>query len=159
MKSLGAEAVFDYKSPTAGADIRAYTDNKLKLAWDCTGLGAAVCAGALSSDGGKYANIIGVKKEDLLSVNPKVDGPNFTIMYTIFNEFISKWGADTQPIPEEFEFAVKFTSIVRDLLAEGKLKAPRQFVNRDGEGLEGVLKGLDLLKAGQVSAGKLVYTL
>lgn len=159
LKSLGADAVFDYKSPTVAADIRAYTDNKLKLAWDCTGWGTAVSAGALSTEGGKYATIIPVEKKDLVSVNPNVDGPHMTMMYSIFGEPYSKWGSDAPAIPEEFGFAVKFVDITRDLLAEGKLKAPRQIVNQGGKGLEGVLKGLDELRAWNVSGGKLVYTL
>ncbi|CAH0053736.1 unnamed protein product [Clonostachys solani] len=158
LKSLGADAVFDYKSPTVASDIRKYTNNSLKLAWDCTGQGAAISAGALSSDGGKYATIIGVKKEELLAVNPKVDGPHATMMYTIFNERYFK-GTETLPKPEDFEFAKKFLAISQGLLEQGKLKVPNPIVNRGGAGFEGILKGLDELRAGNVSAGKLVYTL
>lgn len=158
LKSLGADAVFDYKSPTVADDIRKYTNNSLKLAWDCTGQGAAISAGALSSDGGKYATIIGVKKEELLAVNPKVDGPYATMMYTIFNERYFK-GSETLPKPEDFEFAKKFLAISQELLEQGKLKVPNPIVNRGGASFEGILKGLDELRAGKVSAGKLVYTL
>ena len=158
LKSLGADAVFDYKSPTVAADIRDYTNNSLTLAWDCTGLGAAICAGALSSDGGKYANIIPVKREQLTDVNPNVDGPYGTLMYTIFGERFSK-GKEYPPDADEFEFAVKFSEIVRKLIVDGKLKAPTTFVNRGGDGFEGILKGLEELKADKVSGGKLVYKL
>ncbi|KAL4924112.1 zinc-binding alcohol dehydrogenase family protein [Aspergillus undulatus] len=159
LKSLGAEEVFDYKSPTAGDDIRRYTGNKLKLAWDCTGYGAAVIGKGLSSEGGKYATIIPVQKEEVEKVNPNVDGPYTTIMYTIFGERYEKFGSVTPAIPEEFEFAKGFWEITRGLLAEGKLKAPRVFLNKGGSGFEGILKGLDELRANKVSGGKLVYTL
>lgn len=159
LKSLGADAVFDYNSPTAAADIRSYTNNSLKLAWDCTGFGVALSAGALSSEGGKYATIIDVKKEDLTNVNPNVDGPYPTLMYSIFGEEFAKRGKTFPADPDEFAFATKFSEIVQDLLEAGKLQAPREILNKGGDGLEGVLKGLDELRAGKVSGGKLVYTL
>lgn len=159
LKSLGADAVFDYKSPNVGSEIRKFTDNKLKLAWDCTGSGGAISAAAISTDGGKYATIIPVKKEELLDVNPKIDGPYHTLAYTILGEEFSKGSTHYPPAPAEFEFAKKFGEVARQLLEEGKLKAPQTFVNRGGDGLEGVLKGLDELRQNKVSGGKLVYTL
>ncbi|KAF4448354.1 hypothetical protein F53441_8229 [Fusarium austroafricanum] len=158
LKSLGAEEVFDYKSPNVAEEIRKYTNNSLKFAWDCTGLGAAICAGAMSTDGGKYATIMPVDKKELLEVNPKVDGPHITLMYSIFGERFFK-GQETPAKPDEFEFAKKFWEISRQLLEEGKLKAPQTFVNRGGSGFEGIMKGLDELRANKVSGGKLVYTL
>ncbi|TQS33783.1 hypothetical protein Golomagni_05861 [Golovinomyces magnicellulatus] len=159
LKSLGADYVFDYKSSTAASEIRKLTDDKLKVAWDCTGLGAAIVAGSLSTQGGKYATIIPVPKEDVDKVNPNVDGPHATLAYSIFGERTEKFG-EVQPADQsEFEFAKKFWEISRGLLEQGKIQAPRQIVNEGGSGLEGVLKGLDELKADKVSAGKLVYTL
>ena len=159
LKSLGADAVFDYNSPTVAEDIRKYTNNGLKLAWDCTGFGAAIAAGALSSEGGKYATIMPVKREDLEAVNPNVDGPHATMMYSIFGERYLKGNEETPPKPEEFEFAKQFWEIARQLLEEGKLQAPRTVVNKGGDGLLGVLIGLDTLRANGVSGEKLVYTL
>jgi hypothetical protein len=43
------------------------------------------------------------------------------------------------------------------LFAEGRLVAHPQKVNLDGEGLEGVLKGLQIIRDGKVSGFKLVY--
>lgn len=160
LKSLGADAVFDYKSPTAASDIRSHTDNALKLAWDCTGSGAALIAGSLSTEGGKYASIQPVPKSDVEAINPNVDGPHATLMYSIFGEPISKQEGVVKPAePEEFEFAKKFWEITRELLQDGKLKAPRVILNKGGDGFEGVLKGMDELRAGKVSGGKLVYTI
>ncbi|KAI1303495.1 GroES-like protein [Xylaria venustula] len=158
LKSLGADAVFDYKSPTVANDIRKYTDNTLKLAWDCTGFGGPIIAGSLSSDGGKYATIIPVEREEVVAINPNINGPHFTSMYSIFGERHIKVN-EIPAIPQEFEFAKKFWEISRQLLEQGKLKVPRTIVNRGGDGFEGILKGLDELRANNVSAGKLVYTL
>lgn len=158
LKSLGADALFDYRSPTAASDIRKYTDNSLKLAWDCTGSDASLVAGSLSSDGGKYASIVRIKTEDVIAINPNVDGPYVTLMYSIFGEHFIL-GEDHPPIPEEFEFAKKFWEMTALLLEENKVKAPRTFINKGGAGFEGIMKGLDELRANQVSGGKLVYTL
>ena len=157
LKSLGAEAVYDYKSPTAGDEIRKLTDNNLKLAWDCAGSGATLVAQALSSDGGKYSTIAQVDKDEVLSVNPNVDGPHHTLAYSVLGEEFTKRGNTTPPKPEELEFAKKFTDLARQLLEQGKIKAPQTFVNQGGSGLEGVLVGLDKLRNGEVSGGKLVY--
>ncbi|KAF6816579.1 Protein TOXD 4 [Colletotrichum plurivorum] len=162
LKSLGAEAVFDYKSSTVAKDIRKHTGDNLKLAWDCTGYGALVCAGAMSeAKGGKYATIVGgiTTKEQIQGVNGKVDGPHATLMYSIFGERFLKGGSETPAKPEELEFAARFWEVARGLLADGKLKAPQTFVNRGGEGLQGVLKGMDELRQNKISGGKLVYTL
>ncbi|KAJ4245018.1 hypothetical protein NW762_014225 [Fusarium torreyae] len=158
LKSLGAEKVFDYNSPNVADEIRKYTNNSLKLAWDCTGQAAGICAGSLSSEGGKYATLLPVDKKDLLEVNPNVDGPYATLMYSIFGERFFK-GQETPAKPDEFEFAKRFWEVARQLLEEGKLSAPRTYVNRGGSSFEGILKGLDELRANKVSGGKLVYTL
>jgi NADPH:quinone reductase-like Zn-dependent oxidoreductase len=162
LKSLGADAVFDYHSPSTGSDIHKLTDDKLKLVWDCVGSGTVMSAEALSSQGGKYATIIPVADETVKEAqraNPKMDGPHRTLMYTIFGEYFKKAGTEYPPNADEFEYAKKFWEIARELLEQGKLKTVRPIVNRGGSGLEGVLHGLEELKAGKVSAGKLVYTL
>lgn len=159
LTALGAEKVFDYKDPSTGSDIRAYTNNGLKLAWDCVGTGETLVASALSSEGGKYAAITPIDNEKVREANPKVDEPHRTLAYEIFGERFHRGPTETPPKPEEFEFAKKVFSVAQGLLADGKLKAPRIDVNRGGSGLEGVLKGLDELRAGNVSGQKLVYTL
>jgi NADPH:quinone reductase-like Zn-dependent oxidoreductase len=161
LKSLGAEAVFDYKSPTAGADIRAYTNNSLKLAWDCTGLGAPVISAAFGSEGGRYASImpVNMSEAELKQVNPNIDGPHVTLMYSIFGEEFQKRGDPVPPKPEEHEFAQKFWELSRELLESGKLKTVKPIVNRGGSGLDGIFTGLDELRGNKVSGGKLVYTL
>ena len=158
LKSLGATEVFDYKKDNVGAEIRSYTDNNLKLAWDCTGSGAEIISNALSSNGGKYASIMPPDAELVKTINPSIDGPYTTLMYEIFGERFVKQ-KETSPKPDEFEFAKTFWEASRQLLEEGKLKAPRIVTNRGGNGLEGVLKGMDELRENKVSGEKLVYTL
>ncbi|KAI3343199.1 GroES-like protein [Ustulina deusta] len=163
LKRIGADHVFDYKSPTVGADIRALTGNGLKHAWDCTGYGAAISAAALSDseDGGrpKYATIIPVKREIFDDINPAVDGPLFTLAYDAFGVEFPRLGKTFAPDPEEVAFAAAFWGIARGLLETGTLTPLKPEVNRFGAGLEGVVRGLDELRNDRVSGTKLVYTL
>ena len=64
-----------------------------------------------------------------------------------------------QPEPKEYGFAQMFWEVSRELLASGKLKTVSPTVNLGCEGLGGVLKGLDELRADWVSGTKLVHTL
>ncbi|KAI1756575.1 GroES-like protein [Xylaria castorea] len=163
LKAVGADHVFDYKSPTVGADIKALTENKLKYAWDCTGYGAAISAAALSDneEGGKpkYATIIPVKREVFDEINPAVDGPHFTLGYDAFGDAYPRLGTQFVPDPEEVRFAGMFWDLTRELLASGRLTPLKPEVNRFGSGLEGVVHGLDELRNDRVSGTKLVYTL
>jgi len=61
--------------------------------------------------------------------------------------------------PEDFEFVKMFWELARSLLQEGKVRIHRISVNEGGKGLEGVLKGMDLMRQGKISRRKLVYTL
>ena len=157
VKSLGADAVFDYKSPTCGADIRKHTNNKLFYAFDCITEGASlqICNDALSSDSSaqqpKYSTLLPIK-------NPREDVHwQFTLAYTAIGEEFRMRGNEVPAKREDFEFAKKFWQLSAKLLADGKIKVHAVDL-REG-GLEGVLRGLDDLKNGKVSGKKLVYRL
>ncbi|KAI0833905.1 putative alcohol dehydrogenase [Hypoxylon sp. FL0890] len=160
LKSLGADAVFDYHSPTVAADIKALTHNKLKHAWDCAGTGAELIARALSDvEESRFTCIIPVDAATVHKINPKVDGPHFTLGYDVLGEPYF-WNNGPAPAKmDEHEYAVKFLQIVPKLLEDGRVKPIRTVVNKNGAGLEGALKGLQELKANGISAGKFVYTL
>lgn len=153
VKSLGADAVFDYRDPECGKKINRETNDSLKLCWDTISLPASakICSEALSSDprDAKYGTILPVKlpREGIET--------KMTMMYTIFNDPYSKAGRDTPAVPEDFEFAKKFFGITEKLLSEGKLKTHPEKVGPNG--LEGVLQGLVDMKKEKVSGQKLVY--
>lgn len=152
MKSLGATEVFDYNEPNVGQKIREYTQNKLKLAWDTVSEGesANIVAEALSTEPGcRYGSILPNKfpREDVQYLS--------TLMYTIFGERFFFGPSEFPALPEDVEYTKEFFGITEKLLAEGKLKAHKAKVGKDG--FEGVLKGLDDLKNGKVSGEKLVY--
>lgn len=151
VKSRGAVEVFDYNDPECGAKIRKLTDNKLKYCWD-TICKAKICNEALSSDseGYRYACVL----FDDAPFPRKEIQPKVTLMYTMFGEHFKKYGGDFPASVDDYEFAKKWTSLAEKLIAEGKIKPQPK---RVGTGLEGILDGLEELKAGKVSGEKLVY--
>jgi hypothetical protein len=83
-------------------------------------------------------------------------------MYTIYGESYVKGstvkqGRETPASEEDFNFMKTFIAISEKLVADGKIK-PHNVDVREG-GLEGVLRGLEDMKAGKISANKLVYKL
>ncbi|KAM3557266.1 hypothetical protein ARSEF4850_005141 [Beauveria asiatica] len=162
VKALGASAAFDYNSPTCAADIKAFTNNALLRAWDCTGDGAGVCAAAMSdNDGGTYGTIMPADYELLARTNPRVTGQPFVRGYDAQGENYCWLGEDlVRPDPAEMEYYEFFLGITQPLLESGQVRPLRAALNKTGSGLEGVLKGLEKMQAGvTVSGEKLVYTI
>lgn len=119
VKSLGADSVFDYRSPTCASDIRAASDNNIRHIFDCisTPVTAQVCADCFGPNGGKYS-----------ALHPTRDFPRsdvsvlFTSAYTVFGEK-SRYGPYEVPSkPGDYEFWVKFWALAQELLASGKIK-------------------------------------
>lgn len=161
LKSLGADAVFDYHTDndTLAQEIKALTKNRLTLAWDCspTPESARLCAQAMSdTEKGVYSSLLQADQNVIKTANPKVD-TDWTLGYTAFGETFSRYGRVFEAKPEDHEFAQMFWEFSSKLLANGKVKVARTAVDQGGSGLEGVLKGLDDLKQGRVSGTKLVY--
>ena len=159
VKSLGADAAFDYNSPTVVEDIKAWGNNAINLVWDCvvTPDTTKICVGALSDAGGRYQCLLFPDAELAKSINPKVE-IGVSLAYTIFGEEFKK-GKVFPASAEDFERGKAFWELSQTLLAEGKVKPVKPEVNRGGKGLEGVLIGMDELKQNKVSGGKLVYTI
>ncbi|EXF80076.1 zinc-binding dehydrogenase, partial [Colletotrichum fioriniae PJ7] len=88
LTSLGADEVYDYKSPTVSEDIRKATNDELTLAWDCqsTSESAVLVAKALSStQGGVIGTLLPVDKKVVKEVNDKVE-VKMSLYYTVFGE-------------------------------------------------------------------------
>lgn len=161
VKSLGADEVFDYSSPTCAADIKVATSNSLTVVWDCisTPESAALCATAMSdSQPGKYGALLSVDAEIIKKINPNVQC-SVTLAYTSLGEHFVKWDRDFPARPEDYEFAQMWMEEARKFLADGRVKLAKPIINQGGKGLEGTIAGMEALKEGKVSAGKLVYTL
>jgi len=161
VKSLGADFAFDYKSPTCAADIRKLTNNSLKYSWDCTGDGVVVCAAAMTdSDKSTYGTIMPSDFELLKQTNPRVHGQDFIRGYDTMGERYCWFGqTPIEPDQAEMEFYRSFLELTQPLLEDGSIKPLPAVLNKTGSGLEGVLKGLEEMKAGNISGRKFVFTL
>jgi len=160
VKSLGADAAFDYSSKTCSNDIKAYTNNELKHVFDCISEGDStkISVEAMSSEGGVYSTLLPISKMTVESINPQVT-MKMTLGYTVVGEAFKFGPQPYEAKPEDFEFGKTFWELSRGLLADGKVKVHRSSVNEGGKGLEGALKGLQVMREGKVSGNKLVYTL
>lgn len=151
VKSRGADEIFDYNDKECAAKINKLTENKLRYAWDTTQERPDVLAEALSSDSSiaHYGDISG-------NEFPRKDvKQTMTSMYTSFGEYHVKYGQEWPASKEDWEFAKMWMGLTEKFVAEGKVKPHRKQVEEGG--LEGVLKGIDDLRAEKVSGAKLVY--
>jgi len=160
LKSLGAAHVVDYNSSTAVDDIKTLTGGMLTLAWDCNAdaSSAAFCGKCLSTDTESHYSALLFGNGDAVTKENAKARTDASLYYSVFGEDFFYKGRKPA-VPENLEFGKTFWELSRQLLKEGKVKPIRTFVNRGGEGLEGVLVGLREVKEGKVRAGKLVYTI
>ncbi|KAG6039780.1 hypothetical protein E4U19_003763 [Claviceps sp. Clav32 group G5] len=166
VRNLGADAVFDYHSPTCGADIKRLTRNGLCRAWDCTGKNLDLCAAAMSDDKpGLYASL---DCNDPLADSARLAGMNRMVEYQevvrcwdALGDFYFWYGRNAMyPDPSEMEFYRQFLRLSQPFLEAGLVRPPRMKMNMLGSGLDGVHMGLTyMLRGGKVSGEKLVYTL
>lgn len=158
LRSLGADAVFDYRDPDCGKKINEYTQNKLAYAWDTAG-GEDLCVAALSTTEKAYLGAINHPVERPAAAGDNVTGPVFTLAYEIAGETFVAGGREWPAKPDEMQHAKELVPVFERLLREGKVKPIKPEVNRGGSGLEGVLHGIEQLRDGKVSGTKLVYTM
>ena len=153
VKSYGAEAAFNYKDSDAVEQIKKYTNNDLKLAWDTISLKptAEFCAKVLAK-GGHYGAILGIGLPDRPDVKQTA-----SLGYTSAGEPFEMRGKEygAEETKRDYEFIQKFMPIGEQLLADKKLKA---HPTKIGKGFENILEGTDLLRNDKVSGQKLVYT-
>ncbi|KAK4194671.1 chaperonin 10-like protein [Triangularia verruculosa] len=158
VREAGADAVFDYTLPDVATKIKSYTNNRLKHALDCISdsQSVAICYDSLSRTGGRYVSLEYVPDE-LLSRRKAVKA-GFMLAFQIAGEASGLPGGYDKPAdPGKLELGVRFWGVYQKLLDEGKLK-PHPVQRLEG-GLEGVIKGLELLRSGGVSGKKLVAVL
>ncbi|KAH7303866.1 chaperonin 10-like protein [Stachybotrys elegans] len=158
MKSLGASHVLDYKSDSLTEDILKLTGSQLKYAVDCHSdeFSATLCAKVLQGSEARMASLR--RTEDIVkATNPNLEHEEIK-GYLAFGGVWNSAG-DFEARPQDYDYMKTFGPMFWGLLGAGKLKPPRLYVNHGGSGLDGVLAGLDKLRNGQVSAGKLVYSM
>lgn len=158
VRSYGAVEAFDYRSPDCAARIRAHTKNCLRYALDCiTNLDSTkTCYGALGRAGGKYTALDPFP--EAIAQTRKVVKADWVMGPVMIGKDI-RW-----PPPHRFEgskelrdFGEEWFRVLQGLLDEGRIRSHP--LNVCGGGLEGVLGGLERVRAGKVTGEKLVYSL
>lgn len=160
VRSLGADHVLDYKSPQLVEDVLKVADGPVPLVFDAypNDDSPPIAAGVLSTDGkGRYLGLLPGLEEKVKSLNPTVNASS-VLVYSISGEPYWFEKEYFEAKPADVELQKSFVPVAEKLLAEGKLKVPRIFLNRGGKGLEGVVHGLKEMRANNVRGGKLVYT-
>lgn len=151
VKSLGAEAAFDYRQSNVVDQINKYTRNNLNYVWDTISLPqtAQICADVISTDG-NYGAILALKspREDVKTTN--------SVGYRAVGEPVEKNGVRWDDNAAIFEFTKKWVNeVVEPYLAAGRIKFHPLKLEK---GIQNVFEGLDLLKQDKVSGQKLVYS-
>jgi NADPH:quinone reductase-like Zn-dependent oxidoreductase len=160
LKSLGADHVLDYKSTTLVEDVLRLANGPVHHVFDTypSNASTTTSASVLSQSGNaKYVALVPGFEKEVKKLNPSVDAQSI-LAYSAFG---NPWMYENEyfdAVPGDYEFQKKFILVAERLFAEGKVKAPRVFLNRGGSGLEGILRGLEEMRDGRVSGGKLVYT-
>ncbi|KAK4240421.1 chaperonin 10-like protein [Achaetomium macrosporum] len=155
VKALGVAEAFDYRSPSVGTDIRAYTNDTLAMALDCitTTASMAVCYEAIGSAGGKYVSLdpFPVRTHTRRSIQP-----SWVLALTMFGTPIPwKRPFATEAKPADRAFAEKWFSVAQQMLDRGQIQTHSHEV-RSG-GLKGLIGGIDEVRKGLVVGRKLVY--
>lgn len=160
VKSLGADAAYDYNSPSCSKDIKEYTKDQIKHVFDCISdvNSTKICVEAMSSAGGVYSTLQPVEQKTVTGINKNVESKS-TLGYTVVGESFTYGPMEFPAVPADFEFGKTFWELSEKLLADGKVKVHKPTINKFGKGLEGVIQGMQHMREGKVSAEKLVFTL
>ncbi|KAF9462238.1 dehydrogenase [Collybia nuda] len=150
LRSLGADAVFDYRDPAVAAKIVEYTGNKLAHAVDCISQGDSptLVSASMGKNGGYVALVL---KADIPRADVKGE---FALVMTLFGKAF-EIPMQYPAIPEHYELGKKFASIMSQLLFEGKLKSTP--VKLIPNGLQDAQNWIEYQQEGKVSAEKITY--
>lgn len=136
--------------------LRSTTQGRIQIAVDCiaTGQSATICASNMEISGGKYISFTGASQ---------IHDPRITVVkifgFTMLNReflFESK-GIRAEINLEDVKFATDFARRAERLIALNAIKHSAAEV-RPG-GLNGIISGLEDMKAGRVRGKRLVYVI
>jgi NADPH:quinone reductase-like Zn-dependent oxidoreductase len=156
--SFGADAVFDYHSPTCAADIRAHTRNSLRLVLDCiaTPDTMKLCYAAMGRSGGRYAALDPFSAD--VAATRAVVHPSWVVGMEPLGDEIAwpaPYGRDANPAA--LAFCKAWNPTMQRLLDRGLVRLHPQHV-RD-TGLAGALEGLAEIRENKFAGEKLIFTL
>ncbi|KAK7178564.1 putative toxD-like zinc binding oxidoreductase [Paraphaeosphaeria sporulosa] len=154
VKRYGADAVFNYRDSDVAEQISKQYPNITK-AVDCIseGKSAEICDMVIGKKGGRVVVLLPTTK-------PKVQGVEHEMIfaYTLMGhafQWLPPIGPKFRAIPSDREALVRFYA---DLPKFTKTLKPVPVILEAG-GMDGILTGLDKLRHGKVSGGKLVVKL
>lgn len=158
VKSYGAEDAFDYHETDCAVQIRAYTRSGLRYALDTisTTESMKICYGALGRAGGRYTALDPYDKT--VAAARKVVKADWVMGPVMLGRDIA-WPAphDRVADAEMFDFGTKWRATLQELLNQGKIREHPLLLQPGG--LEGVLDGMEMVKAKRISGKKLIYPL
>ncbi|KAL3479217.1 chaperonin 10-like protein [Aspergillus californicus] len=151
VKAYGATAVFDYRSATIAADVgKEYPT--ISKAVDCfsEGKSTSVCAEVLRNTGGTVVTLLPNGKSTIPGVSYEM-----VMAYTLFGrpfQWLPPIGPKFEARPADREALVRFYKVLPTIT---HILKPIPTV-KEKDGFEGILDGLNKLRAGAVAGGKLV---
>ncbi|KAK8055588.1 alcohol dehydrogenase GroES-like domain-containing protein [Apiospora rasikravindrae] len=141
--SLGAEACFDYHSPTCGADIRAWTNNSLAHVFDCVTDAATMemCYEAIGTSLPAAATYVAIDPVSTSVQYTRRDvRADWLMVYSLLGEPLQLAGVYGRPASAtDRAFGARLFALVEQLIGQGRVKGHPIEV-RPG-GLEAVLGG------------------
>ncbi|KAK3181870.1 putative secondary metabolism biosynthetic enzyme [Lecanicillium sp. MT-2017a] len=158
VRSYGADAVFSHSSPTATADIKAYTRNSLRLALDCiTTLDTTrLCYESFGRSGGRYVALD--PYSEAIAATREAVKADWVLGPEMIGEDVG-WpaphGRKANPIAKRF--CDSWNRTLQNLLDRGVIRTHPQRVLDTG--LAGALDGFEDIRSKKVSGEKLTYTL
>lgn len=151
VRRYGADAVYDYSSKTLASDILSSYPH-ISSAVDCIseGKSTGICAEVLAKNGGKVVTLLNRGES-------KTEGVTYelVLLYTVYGkafQWLPPMGPKFEATPEHREWYARFCDKLPGLT--GPLR-PIPVTLSEG-GLEAVFEGLEKLRGGKVSGGKLV---
>ncbi|ESK87230.1 zinc-binding oxidoreductase [Moniliophthora roreri MCA 2997] len=151
LKSLGADAVFDYRDSAVVDKVIKQVGGKLAYAVDCVSTDDSARQTSECLESGGHVSLVlmpKVEREDIKS--------DTSFVYTLLGKPINLFPPYQFPaIPEHYDLGKKFGSTMSRLLQQGKLRGnPIKLVPN---GLAGAQEWIEFQQAGKVSAEKIVY--
>ena len=155
VKSYGADAVFDYNAPNIG-DTIAKQYPGIAVAVDCfsEGQSFSICDSALAS-GGKLITLLPPAKPKNRAIKHEL-----IMAYTLFGkpfQWLAPLGPKFPAVPGDRDALARFCTTLPGLINNKTLRPPPTTVYENG--WDGILEGLDELRAGKVKGTKLVVKL
>ncbi|KAH9906645.1 GroES-like protein [Xylariomycetidae sp. FL2044] len=154
-KSRGAEAVFDYRSPTVCDDIREYTQDQLGLVVDCIGTSETMtlCYSCIGDTGGRYTALERYPRR--LTIRRRDVTHDWAYGWTIFGKEVKLAGAYYRPeIPEDRVMGESWAEELEKLLQTSGIVPHPLDIHTGGLGL--VPSKLELMRKGNVRGKKIV---